>query len=742
MSITFEPIGSWFVVAGFAVVVVGLTIWAYSLRLRGTKGAWRWLALGLRLAAVLLCLIAALRPSVIFQEKKKIPAVLLFLVDDSSSMSITDEGGGKTRWELARKTLADALDAARKLGDDLGVRSYRFDSTLREDPADDPGEPKGKGTALGLALTEAYRRESGIRVASVVVLTDGANNMGVSPLIVAKQMRAQQVPIVTVGFGQETAATQSKDIAFRDFVAGPTVYVKNVLDVKGTLLARGFAGKTLEIEMFVEGQPTPVSTQRVKVPEGTDIVPFSGLKFLPLTQGEKKVTLEVKPKEGELVQTNNSISTFISVLKGGLNVLFIQGPHSPWEQKFWLKSVAASPDIQGDLRIIRPPEKRGGEGELQDDDFAPGRYDVYVLSDLPADFLTTTQQALLANNVERKGAGLIMLGGRSSFGAGGWANTAVAKVLPVQMAPDDGQIEPKEGVKFLPNPRGLESYLLQVGADKAESARIWSILPPLSGINHLGTLKQNAYVLGQSGGDRSEPIMVGADVGSGRVLAFAGETWPWARSMQDEGRLAHRKFWRQVIFWLSHKEDKGENEVKITLESRRISTGQKLDVSVKARDAKGEPIPGIKLETKVELEGDPKKPFAEKLDLFNNGQEANGSFFANQAPPGDYRVSVSATRDGKEIGHDSARFLVYEDDREMENTAADKALLGQIATESGGKSVNPEDLRAYVEQLKGKIFTESYSQTERKIWDNWPFLLAFATLLTLEWFLRKRHGWV
>ena len=742
MSITFEPIGSWFVVAVFAVTVIGLTIWAYALRLKGTTGSWRWVALGLRLVAVLLCLIAALRPSVIFQEKKKLPAVLVFLVDDSSSMSIGDEGGGKTRWELARKTLADALDAAKKLGDDLGVRSYRFDSTLREDPADDPGEPKGRGSALGLALLEAYRRESGTRVANVVVLTDGANNAGVSPLIAAKQMRAQQVPIVTVGFGQETAASKSKDIAFRDFVAGPTVYVKNILDVKGTLLARGFAGQTLEVEMFVEGQPNAVAVQKVKVPEGSDVVPFAGLKFLPQTQGEKKVTLQVTPKEGELVATNNTISTFVTVLKGGLNVLFIQGPHSPWEQKFWLKSVAASPDIQGDLRIIRAPAKRGGEGELKDDDFAPGRYDVYVLSDLPADFLTPTQQALVADNVERKGAGLIMLGGRSSFGAGGWASTDLAKVLPVVMAPGDGQVEPKEGVKFLPNPRGLESYLLQVGANKAETARIWAVLPPLSGINHLGVLKQNAYVLAQSGGDRTEPIMVGADVGSGRVLAFAGETWPWARSLQDEGRLAHRKFWRQVIFWLSHKEDKGENEVKITLESRRISTGQKLDFGITVRDAKGEPIPGIKFETKVELEGEPKTPFSEKIDVFNNGQEANGSFFANQAPAGDYRVSVVATRDGNEIGRDSARFLVYEDDREMENPAADKALLAQIATESGGKVVNPEDLRAYIEQLKGKIFTESSSQTERKVWDNWPFLIAFATVLTLEWFIRKRHGWV
>ena len=744
MSVSFEPVGSWFVVALFALVVTGLTVWAYSLRMRGTTGAWRWFALGLRLAAVLLCVIASLRPSVVFQEKKKLPAVLLFLVDNSASMKIGDEGGGKRRWDVARKTLAEGMEAARKLGAELGIKSYRFDSTLREDPEGDPGDPEGRGTAIGQALTEAFRREVGTRVASIVVLSDGANNQGVSPMIAAKQLGAQQVPVVTVGFGADSAGSQSKDIAVRDFVAGPTVYVKNVLDVKGTLVARGFGGQTLELEMLVEGQNDPVAVQRVKVPDGVDVIPFSGLKYVPQTQGEKKVTLRVKPKDGELVQSNNSISTFITVLKGGLNVLFVQGPHSPWEHKFWMRSVAASPDIQGDLRIVRSPNRGGnGDGDLKDEDFAPGRYDVYVLSDLPANFLSPTQQALLARNVEKKGAGLIMLGGRSSFGPGGWAGTEVGRLLPVVMSPRDAQIEPKEGVKFVPNPRAQENYLLQIGPNRTESARLWSSLPPLSGVNHLGTLKQgNALIFGQSQGDRPEPIMVGAEVGPGRVLVFGGETWPWARSFTDDGQTVHRKFWRQVIFWLSHKEDKGENEVKLALDSRRISTTQKLDFGVTAKDNKGEPITGLKYETKVELEGNLAKTFSAKPELFNNGKEARGTFLEPQAPPGEYRISVVASRDGKEIGRDSARFLVYEDDREMEAPAADRSQLRQIAEASGGESLPPEKLKAYIESLKGKIFTESYSQTERKVWDNWPFLLAFATLLTLEWWVRKRHGWV
>ena len=67
----------------------------------------------------------------------------------------------------------------------------------------------------------------------------------------------------------------------------------------------------------------------------------------------------------------------------------------------------------------------------------------------------------------------MMLGGHSSFGDGGWADTPLADILPVQIHPGDGQYEPEGGIKFVPNTRGLDNYLLQVGANRTETARIW-----------------------------------------------------------------------------------------------------------------------------------------------------------------------------------------------------------------------------------------------------------------------------
>ena len=63
MSPSFDPILPWPVLALLAAAIVALTWVAYRRRLNGTSGGWRWFALGLRLAAVAPCILAALRPS-------------------------------------------------------------------------------------------------------------------------------------------------------------------------------------------------------------------------------------------------------------------------------------------------------------------------------------------------------------------------------------------------------------------------------------------------------------------------------------------------------------------------------------------------------------------------------------------------------------------------------------------------------------------------------------------------------
>jgi hypothetical protein len=85
---------------------------------------------------------------------------------------------------------------------------------------------------------------------------------------------------------------------------------------------------------------------------------------------------------------------------------------------------------------------------------------------------------------------------------------------------------------------------------------------------------------------------------------------------------------------------------------------------------------------------------------------------------------------------------MYQDDRELENPGADFALLRQLATLTGGKLLPPEQLAPHIRSLNTEQLTETVVQKEVRLWDNWPFFLAFVAVLSLEWWLRKRHGWV
>ncbi len=259
-----------------------------------------------------------------------------------------------------------------------------------------------------------------------MIVSDFASNHGPDPLEAARQLKGsdQAVKIIAVGLGTESAGPNHRDIALRDIVTSPTVFVKNQVEVRGTVIAHGYANQDLNVELYVEDQATPVAKTTVKVKEGAESVQITGVKFVPQTPGEKLLTLKVTPKEGEMSVANNKMSTFVSVLSGGLNVLFLQGHNSTFEYHFLGRAITQSTAIQMDGVAMRQPAQ-GDKSQVDDAVFARGKYNVYVFCNLPSDYLTPKQHSLLVDAV-KKGAGFIMLGGHSSFGPGGWADTPMA----------------------------------------------------------------------------------------------------------------------------------------------------------------------------------------------------------------------------------------------------------------------------------------------------------------------------
>ncbi len=751
MRLTFNPIAdSYLLVFAAAAVLIALLLVRTK---AGQINRWRQIGLlALRAGVIALILALMLRPTFVYTETSRQAATLVVLVDQSRSMSVRDMLQGKSRWSALTEAVAAAGDDLRQIAREFELRAYAFDRVTQRLNTDEgdlplPAEPQGKETALGAALEEVLRQEAGKRLLGVLLLSDGAQRayppFDTPPQMAAAALRRLGYPMYTFPFGQSRGLGQAQDVAVTKLLTSPTVFVKNRLVVRGEVRADGYVNRTLPVRLLFEKEPGKmevVAQQDLQVTTSGQLLPVE-LDFSPQLPGEYKLTLDAPPQPGELVTTNNQRSTFINVLPGGLSVLYLEGALRV-EQRFIRRALDASPDIQVDyVRIdAQRPETRPGDLAER---LRPGRYQVIILGDLDSTAFTEAEMNQLADSV-RRGTGLIMLGGFHSFAPGGYATTPLAQVLPVGMdrfarqqfdAPIRQDAHLAGPLQMMPTPLGLGHFALLLSADRRANQAAWSKLPPLEGANKFtrSRLAPGAIELAAAG---DSPLLVAHTYGAGRVMAFAGDsTWRWWMHGHD---TEHKRFWRQIILWLAKMDESIEGNVWIRIERRQFAPAERIDFTVGAQAATGEPLKGATFQTRL-LTPDGK---AQPLDLVRQDAEMHGAI-RDAKTPGDYAIEVTATFDGQPLGSARARFLVLQQDLELDNPGADVATMQSLASLTGGESLAPEELPALVRRLAAdtdELLVER--ETKQSLWDRWSMFLALVGLLSAEWFLRKRWGLV
>ncbi len=750
MHLMLEPIGGVVWVAALSAVLLGsLLVRPAGGRL--TKGRRRVL-LALRATLTALLVVALLRPTVVYTKVKKQTATVAIVVDRSKSMQVTDMAGSRSRWQAVEAALDAARDTLLSMGDQFQLEYYALDKELA--PLEVDGslpwleeEPLGTQSALGTGLDQLLKRVSGRRVAAVLLLSDGAQRAqagnDLPPQTPARQMADLGYPLYAFTFGQAKGPEQMRDVALVDLaLSSPTVFVKNEFSVQSTLRAQGFANQRVPVQLAFESSPNKmdiVGSTALSIGSGGEPLPVL-LRYAPQVPGEYKVTIESPPQAGELVTTNNRLSTFITVRKGGLNVLYLEGSLGRVEKRF-IRSALDSSNVIALEYLYLDAERLSQRPPDLSDRFRPGRYDVYIFGDVDAAAFRPEDLELLQKTIDG-GAGMIMLGGLHSFGPGGYQQTALADVLPIEMDKFERQAfreAPSPDLHLIgdtrmrPSALGQRHFVTDLAAGD-DGARVWTRFPPLDGANKFRKAKLRANVLVES--EQGQPLLVAEDVGRGRVMAFAGDsTWRWAM----EGYEAeHTRFWRQVVLWLAHKEQAAEGEVWINLDPRRYAPGRRVEFTAGASLADGQPIANVQWTGEALLPDGSKQP----VRLQSAGGRFTGAF-ADTTQAGDYTLTVTAKQGPQTIGLAQARFLVYEQDLELENPAADPSLLASLANMTGGESPPPEQFTRCLEQIRSRpLKLDVSTQTKQPLWDTWPFLIAVAGLLCSEWALRKRWGLV
>jgi hypothetical protein len=711
----------------------------------------RAVLVAVRAAVVGLVILAMLRPTLVYTETRKEKATLIFLNDATRSMSVPDALAGKSRWEALRSALADAAPALRKLGPEIEVKAYTFDDQVHVADVKNgkialPEKPEGRQTAIGAALADVLRQQAGKRLLGVILLSDGAQRAlaprDLPAQIAAAQLKHQGDPLFTVVFGQSRGLGEAQDVAVRELLVDPRVFVKSELTVAGQVRVDGYVNRDIPVRLLFEtapGKMAVVDQQIIKATADGQVVPVK-FHFSPSTPGEFKLTLEAVAQPGELVTTNNQLSTFVNVLKGGLSVLYIEGTLRV-EEKFIRRALDASRDIHVDyVRLdARRPETRPSDLAER---FQPGKYEVYILGDIDATAFREAELKQLAETVS-KGAGLIMLGGFHSFGAGRYSETPLADVLPVMMDRLDRQNFGEEirpdlhwpgPLQMRPTPLGLRHFALMLAGGTEENAALWAKLPPLEGANQFLRLAAGAMVLADAGPER--PLLVAHDFGAGRVMAFGGDTtWHW---WMDGFESAHKRFWRQVVLWLARKDQTQEGSVWVKLEKRRFAPAERVAFTVGAQSPSGELLPDARYKAEVVLPDGTRSPVV----LIHQGEQLAGSFRQTQAA-GDYAIELAATDKNQFLGSTRARFTVFPQDLELDNASADSSAMESLAAMTGGQSLAPEQLSELIGRLGQQTQQlEIQQETKKTFWDKWPFFLTLVGLLAMEWYLRKRWGLV
>jgi hypothetical protein len=782
LELRLQPVASWPVVIAIAVVLIGL-LWIRPRHILLAGYQWALLA-GLRLLVVVLTLIAMLRPVLVYTKVEPQQASLVLLVDGSRSMQVADSLGDKSRWDAMKLLLGSSAADLAKLASTWDVKAYQFDADmhkldLRDGTLPLAAAPEGEQSAIGAAMNEAVDHAGDGRVMAMLLMSDGAQRAAppqdLPPQLAVRRLAAEQIPLYTFTFGK-AGGSERADLSIGDLVTNETVFTEAPTEVRGELRAEGYANQRVKVQLMWETADGMEAVDTALVDTGVEggSVPVV-LGHTPHLPGEYKVTLRVEPRDGELVTTNNEASTFVTVRPGGIKVLYLVGAKRvgggpSQEQRFVRLALAQSPDVVVDRRLIRydPPGMDIVE-TIRDGDF-----DIVIAEDVDYSGLSPASWQAIAERV-RRGMGFAMLGGYHSFGPGGFRDTPVGALMPIEIGPAQRQSfgEPVRKdvhlagpVRMKPAaPLGARHSIMQIGdpqggwgqGSSEPPARIggsaeprpqppdpvaaWAQLPPLDGANRFQRreLKSNAIVLAEADDAERHPLVVVGQAGDGRTLAFAGDsTWRWP--MLGFGD-AHRRFWRQVVLWLAKKDEQTEGRVWIRLAGRRAMRGTRVEFTVGAEDAQGGVIDNAQFEVVV------KTPDGSALDVRpTKSSDGWSAVFRETNKPGDYQITVTAKDDDRVLGMADARFLVPDHDLELDRPAAEPSLMAQLAEmtkPAGGAALAAEELPDLLKRLADKPPDLKHEVIARvTYWDTWPFLLLFVGLLGVEWYLRKRWGLV
>jgi uncharacterized membrane protein len=732
---------------GRFVLLGGLPVWALGVSVAGLAALFGYLwwrrrggrlgpraaalwALQSALAAVILLMLW--QPALSVSSLKTQQNVVAVVVDDSRSMALA-EGGASRKDQALRLLESRAFDDLRSR---FQVRLYRVGAHAAR--VESPAQLTAALPATHLAdgLKQVAGEGATLPIGAMILMSDGSDNAGGIDAESTAELRRTHIPIHAVGFGRERP---ERDAELLDVQIPARALADSRLPAQIRFQQFGLAGREANLVLREGGKVLA----REKVTFKSDgAVETRQLIFSAGIAGAKNIQATLEPVEGEQNARNNSLTRVVNVEAAKPRILYIEG-EPVWEFKFIRRAVEEdrSLDLVTMLRTTQNKLYRQGIGNPKEleSGFPATVEELFgfqglILGGVEASYFTSTQQELIRQFVDRRGGGLLFLGGRAGLAEGGYAASALADLLPV--------ILPAKKATFFRDPAtveltgaGRESLLCRLEEDPDRNAARWKKLPYLADFQEPGTPKPGAVVLAEfiASGRGRFPLLVTQNYGAGRTALMATQgTWRWQMQQPVEDKT-HETFWQQLLRWLV-----ADTRGRVTAATSKLMLYDegRVEIRAKVKDLTYLPATDASVEAHILGPGNLSAAVALQPDPQEPG-DYRAEWSADK--PGSYLVEVIGRRGADETGRDV--FTLRREDGVAEDfhTSQNRELLTRLSEQTGGSYYRPDEF----DRLAREIAYSEAGISVRETKDLWDMPAAFLLLLLVrgsEWLLRRKWG--
>jgi uncharacterized membrane protein len=726
------------------------------------------------------------------------------LLDASESMRL---GSPASRWQEATGLLRDALE--RQQGH-ANVRIHRFGQRLVSVDADafqagkKLDDPDDSDTQLAAAFRQLAGRLGRDAPAALVVVSDGRVRNPDKVEEMASQWRRLHVPVHVVPVGR---TAEGGDVAIVAAVAPARARKQAQVEIEVFLRSFGFAGQRVELQLQALDETGKVRRTLTSLP----VTLQDGVQ--PLTVAfraepeTKKLRLHVPPLPGDLAPANNDFPLEIEIDRTKIRVLLLEGstdfsslrlprviggeleddsdaPYAPFRNV-----LLADPDIQCTVYVV----PQGGEPRrvpTKETAHLPSAfpktpaellaYDAIVLSNVPRSALSDEVLGWVDEWIGKRGGGLLMAGGPRSFGAGGWMDTTVERMLPVEFpGSTDWEMAPS-----ILEPTGADLHPIWrlFKDDRATRAAIATLPESLGRTNWVRVKPQSGTLLAAqragnvSDGQATPPLFAVGAYGRGRTAALAtplSASWSPRFTRQwgeGEDNRHFARFSRNLIYWLTETSAIGRRRLVATTDKRYYRPGESLSIVAhtydEAASRTGRYRVVVMLEPK-QLSGDELPPcpvkwpvgrprtagqagtladWGEDIPLILDPQSKDHTLtlplveaLAKGAAGQAFKLELTAYEGQTQIDSSSLDVQVLSDPHEQQNPLPNREFLTALARATDGREIT--DSKELADALTDLAITEGPETVRRTpLWDREWMLGALLALLAVEWFWRRWLG--